>query len=215
MEKRCLDRVAYRLYRERIALERLRMNGLGSGILLTVVFIALIAAASSRAAESNDPVYLAPGQPVDEDLLLGSGSLELTFVVVGDVVDWTLYPTQTPCTQAGSIRLTAGLPWQITVSSDTSGYLAEYDTSTGQYVSGGKRLSMPLNINVASSSGPPSYTGYKVDLSEGGILVEGISDLDNTEIPFTYEQYVSWQDAILPAGHVYRTKVNFIASSGS
>lgn len=191
------------------------MNGLKSGILLTVVFIVLIATTSSGAAESNDPVYLAPGQPVDEDLLLEAGSIELTFVVVGDVSDWTLNPTQSPCTQAGSIRLTAESPWQIAVSSDTGGYLAEYDASTGQYVSGGKRLAIPMSISVASSSNTPSYKGYKVDLSEGGILVEGQSHLDNMEIPFIYEQDVSWQDAILPAGHVYRTRANFIASSGS
>ena len=184
-------------------------------MLITAFFVALVAAASSGAAELDDPVYLAPGQPVDEDLLLGSGSLELTFVVVGDVVDWTLDPTQNPNTQAGSIRLTAGSPWQVTVSSDAGGYLAEYDTSTRQYVSGGKQLAMPMSINVVSISGPSSYTGYKVDLSKGGTLVEGQSDLDSIEIPFTYEQDVSWQDAILPAGHIYRMSVTFIASSGN
>ncbi len=198
-----------------MSIERLRINGLKSGILLAAAFIALIAAASSGATESNEPVCVAPGHAVNEDILLGSGSIEVIFAVTGDVFGWTLYPTQAPSTQTGSFRLTTGSPWQVTVSSDTGGYLAEYDTSTGQYVSGGKRLRMPMNINVASSSGTPSYTGHKVDLSQGGALVEGQSDLDNTEIPFTYEQGVSWLDGVLPTGHVYHTTVNFIASPGS
>lgn len=145
---------------------------------------------------------------------MGLGSGGATFTITAEVSGWTLYPAQTPNTKAGSFRLTIDLPWVVTVSSDTGGYLMEYDASAGQYVPGGKRLEMPMNIIVDSSSSAPSYTGHEVDLSLGGILVEGQSDLNDIEIPFTCKQGVSWTDYVLPEGHDYRMSLTFTASSG-
>jgi hypothetical protein len=201
-------------HQERCLIEKSLRSRIESNLILLTAFFVIVATAFSGAAQSGESVIIAaPGQTVQEDITLGQGSGEETLTITEGVSGWTLYPVRTPNRKTGTFRLTTGSPWQVKVFSDTGGYLAEYDTSTGHYVSGGKRLRMPMSIIVASSSGMPSYTGHKVNLLQGGALVQGLSDLYDLEIPFTCEQDISLSDETLPEGHAYGMRITFTASS--
>jgi hypothetical protein len=203
-------------HEERCLIERLQRSQIKSNLILLTAFFAIVATAISGVAQSSESVIVAaPGQTVQEDITLGQGSGEVTLTIIDGVSGWTLYPVRTPNRKTGIFRLTTDSPWQVTVFSDTGGYLTEYDTTTGHYVSDGKRLRLPMNILVASSSGMPSYTGHKVNLRQGGPLVEGLSDLYDIEIPFTCEQDISLSDETLPEGHAYGMRITFTASSDS
>ena len=201
---------------ERSLIERLQRSQIKSNLILLTAFFAIVATAFSGVAQSGESVIeAAPGQTVQEDITLGQGSGEVTLTITDSVSGWTLYSVRTPNRKTGIFRLTTDSPWQVNVFSDTDGYLSEYDTTTGHYVSGGKRLRMPMNIIVASNSGTPSYTGHKVNLRQGGALVQGQSDMHDIEIPFTCEQDISLSDETLPEGHAYGMRITFTTSSES
>jgi hypothetical protein len=83
----------------------------------------------------------------------------------------------------------------------TSGHMSEYDAATSQYVSGGKKLKTSLKITAEN--------GNEVDLSKGGLLVQGFGD---KTIPITFEQAATKDDKHLPNGHYYRISLTFTAS---
>ncbi|VVB70897.1 Uncharacterised protein [uncultured archaeon] len=150
----------------------------------------------------------APGQGITDIIRLESENYIL-FSVYGYVSGWSLDPANSPASSSGSLSLSTDSAWSVTVTSDTGGYLIEYDNDLGEYIENGKALKSPMEIYVRSTE---SYTGYKAVPSNGALLVEG-SGIYSGTIPFTYEQSTDWQDEPLQENHVYRMVITFTASS--
>lgn len=100
--------------------------------------------------------------------------------------------------------------WQISISSDTGGYMAERDTGYGdsEYVDNGKRLENPLIVKVL---------GKDIDISKGGAISYmdvkgGLNDNDRLVIPVTFSQRVTFNDNVLPSGRAYSILVTLTGS---
>lgn len=147
-------------------------------------------------------IELAPGQIASEELILAYQSQEMSVHVTGPSSNWILDPTASLSTASASMIVEATLPWQIFVSSDptTKGYLTEYDPSNDNFISGGLRLESPLSVMAEP--------GYEVDLSQGGMLAEG---LGSKTLPLTFSQDVTFSDPVLSEGHEYRVIIEFIS----
>lgn len=63
---------------------------LASVILASVLLAFLTASPEAAGEESSGQIPAAPGQPVDDTLLLESGSGGISLLVPGDIIDWTL-----------------------------------------------------------------------------------------------------------------------------
>jgi hypothetical protein len=149
-------------------------------------------------------INAAPGQIVTDEITLGNaGQSEISIQAPASFFGWTLNPSQGPSTRQGTLLVEATGSWQIMVSANTvtGGHMAEYDPSTSQYISEGKKLKTSLKITAEN--------GNEVDLSKGGLLVQGLGD---RTIPITFEQTATKDDKHLPNGHDYRISLTFTAS---
>lgn len=151
-------------------------------------------------AEQSTIIEAAPGQPVRTILTLGGDSSEITIQVPATITDWVLNPTEPLCTRESTIVIDYLGPWRVMVSSDgpSRGYMAEYDTSSSAYVSGGMRLKNPMIVMAKG--------GNRVDISNGGVLLDGEG---KAIVPITFIQEASLEDEPLPAGHIYRINIIF------
>ena len=178
---------------------------LSSFAILLMVLLPLAILASEPASASSDPVEAAPGQAVGGELTLSASgpAPEISIQAPGSISDWTLDPQQTVNIKEQTITVNATGPWQISVYPDsiTLGYLTEYDSANSQFVQGGARLSSPLTFTAKN--------GNTVDLSAGGVLVQGQGD---EVVPITLEQKVTWNDPALPDGHTYQIGLTFSGS---
>lgn len=75
-------------------------------------------------------------------------------------------------------------PWRASVSTDTDdGHMAEYNEISGQYISGGSELQNTLSVRAEG--------GNNLDLSSGGILIEGNGTEGEIHIPVVFEQEIT------------------------
>lgn len=155
----------------------------------------------------DEVVYLAPGDSVPMSQLLGSedSSLSLQLPAFGQ---WSLSPLQAINEISGTMTVTTPEQedqWSITVpaGTDNDGILAEYDIDAGSYIAGGKKLDSSLQIEAEG--------GNIVDLAKGGLLISGEGP---AQIDIKLKQAVSYHNSPLIEGHVYRTPLSFIISSG-
>lgn len=155
----------------------------------------------------DEVVYLAPGDSVPMSQLLGSedSSLSLQLPAFGQ---WSLSPLQAINEISGTMTVTTPEQedqWSITVPAGikNDGILAEYDIDAGSYIAGGKKLDSSLQIEAEG--------GNIVDLAKGGLLISGEGP---AQIDIKLKQAVSYHNSPLIEGHVYRTPLSFIISSG-
>lgn len=173
---------------------------------LAIFFYALIliflpiSQANDLAHESN-VIYAVPGEAIEDDILLSLESPEVFITYHGDTNNWDLDPLKSPILNRATLLVQSDSPWRIYVSSKTDGYMSEFDIVKG-FVPDGRRLGVPLNVSAEN--------GKEVDLSEGGLLIDGIGD---ETINLTLRQPVSWSDEPLPQGHDYRALISFIPYS--
>ncbi|MGV8126731.1 MAG: hypothetical protein ACP5PV_05930 [Methanothrix sp.] len=166
---------------------------------LTLITFFQIIAFGSALAENN-MMQAAPGQAVGLDLSLGSAKTSLEITAPGLISDWTLQPQESPNTWEETLVVKTTGPWTISVYPDTitAGHLSEYDSAISAFVQDGLKLSEPI---VIAAQG-----GNRVDLSQGGILIQG---QDDQVVPITFEQKVGWTDPVLSEGHSYQIGLTF------
>jgi hypothetical protein len=150
---------------------------------------------------SSNAVTAAPGQVVPGYIVLGGNELNaISITVEGDTTNWELDPTKSPVISQGTLVVKGNGPWKVSVSSDTDGYMVEYDNDN-HYVPGGKKLNTPMNITAQG--------GNTVDLSKGGVLIEGSGE---KIVPIAFEQIVTWKDQSLQQNHIYKAYISFLES---
>lgn len=159
------------------------------------------------AASQNEVLNLAPGNAVPIDQQLGSDGA-LISVRAPAFEEWSLSPHQDLNELIGTMEIITpgqGNPWTVTImaGTDNDGILAEYDTTAGRYVDGGKKLSSSIQIEAEG--------GNTIDLANGGYLIRGKGP---ASIPFKLKQAVSFEDSPLADGHVYLTSIKFAITSG-
>ena len=155
----------------------------------------------------DEVISLAPGESVPMTQLLGSegSSLSLQLPTFGQ---WSLSPLQAINEISGTMTVITpgqGNQWSITIppGTENDGILAEYDTDAGNYIVGGKKLDSSLLIEAEG--------GNSVDLAKGGLLIRGEGP---AQIEIKLKQAVSYHNSPLIEGHIYRTSLSFIISSG-
>ncbi len=151
-------------------------------------------------AEQLPIIEAAPGQPIGNILTLVGDSGEITIGVSATISDWILDPTKPLCTRETALEIDCRGSWRITASSDrpAQGHMAEYDTSSSAYVPDGIRLKDSM-IVIAKG-------GNRVDLSHGGVLLEGDG---KATVPLTFIQKVSLDDKSLHSGNIYQIDIIF------
>jgi hypothetical protein len=159
------------------------------------------------AVAQDEVIPVAPGESVPITQQLGSGGSSLS-VQAPTFGEWSLHPGQDLNEISGTMVVTTlgqGDPWYVTIPAGTEngGVLAEYDTTKGTYVVGGKKLDSSLQI-VAEK-------GNSVDLATGGLLISGQGP---TSIPIKLKQTVSYENSPLGDRLIYRTSITFTISSG-
>jgi hypothetical protein len=151
-------------------------------------------------------INAAPGQLVWEDMILGEGDLGVQIHVNASFSSspWDLDPSNSFNTRQGSISVNGTGRWEVKVSADkaTGGYPAEFDDVLSEFVPNGLKLGKAMKIR--------SEGGDEVDLSRGGVLIEGEGDMT---VPFTLVQDVSPTDSVLTGGHSYNIMISFDGSS--
>ena len=179
------------------------MNVLRVAYALALLIFCLVMTAITQ----DEVLLLAPGEsvPISQQLGSGGGSLEIQ---APNFDEWSLNPGQIPNEISGAMVVTApgqGNEWSVTIPAGTEngGILAEYDTATGTYVNGGKKLDSSLQI-VAEG-------GNSVNLTTGGLLISGKG---SAQITIKLKQSVSYKNPPLQDGHIYRTSITFAISKG-
>lgn len=175
---------------------------LASLFLISILFSAY--SVSGLASANPDVIYVAPGQTVSGEIVIDANErVELSFQAPKSIPNWVVSQKSSPNTMEVMMVVNATSNWQISVSANanTGGKMAEYNTATFQYISGGKTLKTPMKIKAEN--------GNEVDLSEGGVLVEGSG---NQAIPVTFEQVITKEDEPLPKGYIYNIQLHFNVS---
>jgi len=179
--------------------KREHISRLGASAFISFMLLLAIGSISSaNADEISDFIQATVGQALADDLFLGEGSNQVSVTFQGDTSSWELEAMNSPTVKQGTILVKGEGSWQLSVTSDTGGYMVESDDSG--YLPSSRRLHIPLSI-IAEG-------GNRVDLSQGGVLFQGFGQ---TNIPIIFEQPVSWSDAPLPSGRAYRTSIRFLA----
>jgi hypothetical protein len=186
---------------------RLALYTIQNRFLLTALLI-LIFVPYPLAAKTEDTnvVQAAPGQSVTDFILLEAQSEIINApndIELGDLNPEVHYSKQ------GTLEIKGLGHWNIIVSSDgqpNTGYMSEYDTSTGQYIGyNGKQLANTMKIRAVDEDG--TLLG-QVDLKTGGQLLQGTGNsLKSCTIYF--DQVASWDDEPLTQDHIYRIVVTF------
>jgi len=172
-------------------------------MLLLISVLAFPASVPSGRAESS-PITVAPGLAIEDRLVLASGESDWVRITppIG-ITDMVLDPKSSPIVKQETMLVESDGKWKVSVYADeaSGGHMTECDASSSQYVPGGSRLLSALLIKTEK--------GNEVDLSQGGVLIEG----SGTQIiNVTSEQSVSWLDGPLPEGHNYKIMLTFVAS---
>lgn len=185
-----------------------------ANFLTLLLFIAAISMGLSQGVQQA-----APGHSVVGEITLGQGhgiNNQVEISVPESISGGALIPG-TVSELMGTLHVRAGGGWQIKVSADkfTNGYMTEYapDSSLGgskAFIKNGNKLKNSMKVKAI---------GYgEVDLTNEGVLISKKDTslknvVKNFDIPITFEQLATWDDAPLPEGHVYSIVVTFTASS--
>jgi hypothetical protein len=171
------------------------------GVITAVLVAAFVSAAM--------PAYAA--NPSDQTITASIGS-SLTVNTSPDatVSNWALATTGANTTGGGSIVVTSNVPYTVSVTGSKA-TMSEYDTTLGTpaYVSGGKTLALPLNIQATKSA----VTTTAVVGTSSSTLITSLGLAANETYTLTLSQTTSIADAALVSGHVYRTVVTYLAAS--
>ncbi|MCX6674345.1 MAG: immunoglobulin domain-containing protein, partial [Methanothrix sp.] len=153
-------------------------------------------------------------------LALGAGQSsdpQISITVPSFDLNWNLDPRTNPNTQHEDLIVNSSQPWSITVSAqtrDNDGCMAEGSMGDGfYYAAPGKKLHSAMKISANFRDlNVNGLIGHDVDLSQGGILLEGNGGEGELHIPVVVNQDICWQDEPLGGGHVYHMVVSFIAT---
>lgn len=173
-------------------------------IIVQITFFSLFILSNALVLAESDFVQAAPGQFIEIELNLNTPETSFEIVPPESISGWLLKPQESSNIWQGTLIIKAKGPWKVLVTPDpvTVGHMSEYDSSNTRFVQGGNRLSNPLFVGAQG--------GNLVDLSKGGILIEGEGDM---VVPITFKQKITENDPVLTDGHSYKIDLAYRLSA--